>query len=210
MINFEDCFKQLPLVAILRGIRPDEVLPCVESLVNAGFRLIEIPLNSPDAFASIRLAANAFGDVAMIGAGTVLSAEDVQRTLGAKGQLIVAPNFDPSVGAAAVSAGAIWAPGVVTPTEAFLALAAGAHALKIFPAEMVLPAGIKAMRAILPSSARLLPVGGITPKTMQSYVGSGANGFGLGSAIYHVGDSAHQTADKAVKFVEAAAGLFED
>jgi 2-dehydro-3-deoxyphosphogalactonate aldolase len=208
MIDFEDCFKQLPLVAILRGIHPDEVLATVESLVKAGFRLIEIPLNSPDAFTSIKLAADAFGDVAMIGAGTVLNAEDVQRTLDAKGQLIVAPNFNPAVGAAAVKAGAIWTPGVVTPTEAFAALAAGAHALKIFPAEMVLPAGIKAMRAVLPGSARVLPVGGVTPESMQVYVDAGANGFGLGSAIYRAGDTAAQTSEKAGQFVEAAKHLF--
>lgn len=208
MINFEDCFKQLPLVAILRGIHPHEVLATVESLVNAGFRLIEIPLNSPDAFTSIKLAADAFGDVAMIGAGTVLTAEDVQRTLDAKGQLIVAPNFDPAVGAAAVKAGAIWAPGIVTPTEAFAALAAGAHALKIFPAEMVLPAGIKAMRAVLPASARVLPVGGVTPESMKVYVDAGANGFGLGSALYRAGDTAAQTSEKAGQFVEAAKHLF--
>jgi len=209
MISFEDGFKQLPLIAILRGIRPDEVLASVGSLVDAGFRLIEIPLNSPDAFTSINLAADTFGDVAMIGAGTVLSAEDVQRTLDAKGQLIVAPNFDPAVGAAAVSSGAIWAPGVVTPTEAFSALAAGAHALKIFPAEMVLPAGIKAMRAVLPTSARVLPVGGITPESMQAYVEAGANGFGLGSALYRAGDSAEKTFENASAFAKVAKQLFD-
>jgi len=208
VIDFEDCFKQLPLVAILRGIESHEVMATVDALVKAGFRLIEIPLNSPDAFNSIQQAADAFGDVAMIGAGTVLTEQDVQRTLDAKGQLIVAPNFDPAVGAAAVSAGAIWAPGVVTPTEAFAALAAGAHALKIFPAEMVLPAGIKAMRAVLPASARVLPVGGITPESMQVYVDAGANGFGLGSALYRAGDTPEQTAVKAKAFVEAAKSLF--
>ena len=163
MMNFEDCFREMSLIAILRGVHPHEVLATIESLVSAGFRLIEIPLNLPDAFTSIKLAADAFGDIAMIGAGTVLTAEDVQRTLDAKGQLIVAPNLDPAVGSAVVKAGAIWAPGVVTPSEAFAALAAGAHVLKIFPAEMVWPKGVKAMRGVLPMNARILPVGGVTP-----------------------------------------------
>ncbi len=208
MINFEKGFRQLPLIAILRGIQPHEVLATVESLVNAGFRLIEIPLNSPDPFTSIQLAAEAFGDVAMIGAGTVLKQDDVERTLDAKGRLIVAPNFDKSVGEAAIACGATWAPGIATPTEGFAALQAGAHALKIFPAEMVLPAGIKAMRAVLPSSARLLPVGGIDPESMETYVAAGANGFGLGSALFRPGDSPEDTSRKAGAFVRSAEILF--
>ena len=209
MIDFAEGFRQLPLIAILRGIQSQEVLVTVESLVNAGFRLIEIPLNSPDPYTSIRLAADAFGDVAMIGAGTVLEQDDVERTLKAKGQLIVAPNFDTSVGRAALAGGATWAPGIVTPTEAFGALQAGAQALKIFPAELVLPAGIKAMQAVLPADALLLPVGGITPETMESYVAAGADGFGLGSALYRPGDSPAQTSEKASAFVRAAKGLFD-
>ena len=208
MMNFDDCFQQMPLVAILRGIKPQEVLATVEVLVNAGFRLIEIPLNSPDPFSSIKLAADAFGDVAMIGAGTVLDREGVEQTLNAGGRLIVAPNVDESVAKATTTSGAIWAPGVVTPTEAFGALKLGAHVLKIFPAEMVLPAGIKAMTAVLPSTARLLPVGGVTPDSMQVYVAAGSSGFGLGSALYRAGDSPAQTSSNAAEFVKAARHLF--
>jgi 2-dehydro-3-deoxyphosphogalactonate aldolase len=207
MIDFAEGLRQLPLIAILRGIQPQEVLATVESLVDAGFRLIEIPLNSPDPYTSIRLAADAFGDVALIGAGTVLGPDDVARTLEAGGQLIVAPNFDPSVGRAALAAGAIWAPGIMTPTEAFGALQTGAQALKIFPAELVPAAGIKAMRAVLPANARLLPVGGITPESMAAYVAAGADGFGLGSALYRPGDSPAQTSEKAGAFVRGAIGL---
>ncbi len=138
----------------------------------------------------------------------MLGKNDVERTINAKGRLIVAPNFDKSVGEAAIARGAAWLPGVVTPTEAFGALQAGAQALKIFPAEMVLPAGIKAMRAVLPSSARLLPVGGIDPESMETYVAAGANGFGLGSALYRSGDSPADTSQKASAFVRSAKRLF--
>ena len=208
MIDFAEGFGQLPLIAILRGIQPQEVLATVESLVNAGFRLIEIPLNSPDPYTSIQLAADAFGDVAMIGAGTVLAQEEVERTLKAQGKLIVAPNLDKSVGRAALAGGATWAPGIVTPTEAFSALQAGAQALKVFPAEMVTPAGIKAMRAVLPTGAHLLPVGGIAPESMEAYVAAGADGFGLGSALYRPGDSPTETSEKARAFVRVAMSLF--
>ena len=203
MISFQTCFEQLPLIAILRGIESHEVLETVGSLVNAGFRLIEIPLSSPEALNSIQIAATAFGDVAMIGAGTVLTVDDVQRVIGVEGQLIVAPNCDAKVGVATLRAGAIWAPGVATPTEAFAALACGAHVLKIFPTEMVLPEGIKAMRAVLPAGAAVIPVGSITPGSMQVYVEAGANGFGLGSALYCQGDTAAQVSLKAKQFVTA-------
>ncbi len=209
MISFEECFRQLPLIAILRGVRPQEVLGAVESLVRAGFHLIEIPLNSPDPFTSIELAADRYGDVALIGAGTVLEAKDVERTLDAKGRLIIAPNMDISVGEAAISGGATWAPGIATPTEAFGALQAGAHLLKIFPSEVISPKGIKAMSAVLPAPARMVPVGGITPQSMQAYVAAGASGFGLGSALYQTHDSPTQTAEKAAEFVVAARHLFE-
>lgn len=208
MISFKDCYQKLPLIAILRGIQPHEILATVESLIDAGFSLIEIPLNSPDPFVSIKIATNAFGNVAMIGAGTVINQADVTRTLDAGGRLVVAPNVNTSVGERALAGGAIWAPGVATPTEAFSALKVGAHALKIFPAEMVLPSGIKAMCAVLPPSVPLLPVGGIAPKSMRVYVEAGATGFGLGSALYQAGDPPQKTYRNAVEFVTEARHLF--
>ena len=208
MISFDECFQQLPLIAILRGIQPSEVVATIDSLVTAGFRLIEIPLNSPDALTSIQLAAEQFGDIGMIGAGTVLGKEDARQVLDAKGRLIVSPNVYEAVGEEAIAQGATWVPGIASPTEAFAALRMGAHALKIFPAEMVPPAVVKAMCAVLPKDTRLLPVGGITPSSMQDYVLAGASGFGLGSALYAAGDSPSKTAGRADEFVRAAKGLF--
>jgi len=209
MISFDECFQQLPLVAILRGIKPAEAVATVDCLIKAGFRLIEIPLNSPDALTSIKLVAEQFGDIAMIGAGTVLESEHVRQVLEAKGRLIVSPNVYDAVGEKAVAREASWVPGITSPTEAFAALRVGAQALKIFPAEMVPPSAVKAMCAVLPKGTRLLPVGGITPSSMSDYVQAGASGFGLGSALYAEGDSPSETAKKAEAFVLAAKGLFE-
>lgn len=209
MISFDECFQQLPLIAILRGIQPSEVVATVDSLVTAGFRLIEIPLNSPDALTSIQMAAEHIGDIAMIGAGTVLEKQEAIQVLEAKGRLIVSPNVYCAIGKEAIAQGATWVPGITSPTEAFDALRMGAHALKVFPAEMVPPHVIKAMCAVLPKGTRLLPVGGVTPSSMQDYVLAGASGFGLGSALYAAGDSPSKTADRADEFVQAAKGLFK-
>ena len=209
MIDFETAFGELPLIAILRGIEPKNVSVIVEILVNAGFRLIEIPLNSPDALVSIKCAADEFGDVAIIGAGTVIHKNDVVEIHKSGGRLVVAPNVDPAVGQTALVNNSIWVPGVMTPTEAFLAMHAGAHALKIFPAEIMTAAGLKSLRAVLPSKAQLLPVGGISPETMPAYVHAGANGFGLGSALYRPGDSISEIKDRAGAFVQAAGSLFD-
>ena len=208
MVDFEGCFKQLPLIAILRGIRQEEVLEIVGSLVFAGFRLIEIPLNSPDPFTSIKVATDAFGDIAVIGAGTVLSREDALRTIDINGRLIVSPNVNPEVGKVCQDKDVVWAPGIITPSEAVSAISSGAKHLKVFPAEMVLPNGISAMRAVLPKDIQLIPVGGITPETMPNYVQAGADGFGLGSALYRQGDSAKQVSEKANMFVQTAHKLF--
>ena len=208
MVDFEGCFKQLPLIAILRGIRQEEVLEIVGSLVTAGFRLIEIPLNSPDPFTSIKVATDEFGDIAVIGAGTVLSREDALRTIDINGRLIVSPNVNTEVGKVCQEKNVVWAPGIITPSEAFSAISSGAKHLKVFPAEMVLPSGISAMRAVLPKDIQLIPVGGITPETMPKYVQAGADGFGLGSALYRQGDSAKQVSEKANMFVQTAHKLF--
>lgn len=201
MITWAQALSDLPLVAILRGIRTDEVDAVVGALVTSGFRLIEIPLNSPDAFVSIERAAGQFGADAVIGAGTVLTAADVDRVAEAGGRLIVAPNLNEEVAKAARRLDLIYCPGVMTPTEAFRAVDLGAAAIKLFPAELIPPAGVKAMMAVVPKSANLLAVGGITPTGMVDYLAAGAVGFGLGSALYRPGKSAADVAAAATDFV---------
>ena len=205
--RFTSAMAALPLVAILRGIGPDEAVAVGHALYDAGFRLIEVPLNSPDPLASIaRLRAALPGD-ALIGAGTVLSVERVKALRDAGGELVVMPHFDPLVVGAAVAAGLPCLPGVVTPSEAFAALAAGASALKLFPGELVTPPVLKAMRAVLPKSTLLLPVGGITPASFAAYRVAGASGFGLGSALYSPGFTAAEVGLRAQQFVSAWRGL---
>ncbi|MEZ5838565.1 MAG: 2-dehydro-3-deoxy-6-phosphogalactonate aldolase [Geminicoccaceae bacterium] len=197
------CMDELPLVAILRGLRPEEALEVGGALVDAGFTIIEVPLNSPDPFASIRILTDAFGERALIGAGTVLAASEVGRIADAGGRLAVMPCFDPAVIGAARLRGLVTAPGVATPSEAFAALRAGADILKIFPAEGIPPEVVKAWRAVLPPDVDLLPVGGITPERMSPYVQAGATGFGLGSALYKAGMAADEVGRRATAFVEA-------
>lgn len=194
---------KLPLVAILRGIKPEEADAIGLKLYEAGFRLIEVPLNSPEPFTSIATIRRALPADALVGAGTVLSVEQVGQLKDCGGELVVMPHADTAVIRAAKAAGLVCAPGVVTPTEAFAALAAGADALKIFPAELVTPSILKAVRVVLPKGTRLLPVGGITPDNMRPYIDAGATGFGLGSALYKPGMSADEVAGVARKFVAA-------
>ena len=196
---------QLPLVAILRGLTPAEALPVGQALVSTGWRIIEVPLNSPQPLESIAAMASAFPD-ALVGAGTVLTPADVRAVHAAGGQLIVSPNFNAEVVTQAVALGMVCLPGVMTPTEAFAALAAGAHGLKIFPAEMIAPVVLKALRAVLPAATAVLPVGGITPVNMQPWRAAGANGFGIGSALYKPGKFAAEVADDALKFIAAWTG----
>lgn len=196
----------LPLVAILRGLPPEDAPAIGEALVGAGFRLLEVPLNSPEPFRSIRTLVQALGGQALVGAGTVLAAADVGRLADAGGRLCVMPHGDPAVIAAAKRQGLVCLPGVATPTEAFAALAAGADGLKLFPAEMLPPAVLKAWLAVLPRGTRLYPVGGITPETMAPYRAAGATGFGLGSALYRPGMTAAEVAANAAAFARAWRG----
>jgi len=195
-----------PLVAILRGVEPDEAVAIGAALVEAGFRIIEVPLNSPDPLESIRRLAERFGDKALIGAGTVLDPASVQGIAEAGGRLIVMPHAGGDVVRVTKSRGMLAVPGFATPTEAFAMLEAGADALKLFPAEASGPPVLKAMRAVLPKSVPVLPVGGITPEKMADYRGAGAAGFGLGSALYKPGMSAEQVSENARRFIGALSG----
>ena len=197
--------EDLPLIAILRGIRPQEVPAAADALTGAGFRIIEIPLNSPEPLESLRYLARRTD--LLVGAGTVLSPAEVEAVAAAGGRLMVAPNADREVIAAAKRLGMVAIPGVATPTEAFAALAAGADGLKMFPAEILPPKAVKAWRAVLPASMALLLVGGITPESMADYLAAGADGFGLGSALYKPGMSAAELGQRAKAFATAYRAL---
>jgi 2-dehydro-3-deoxyphosphogalactonate aldolase len=201
--EFDAAFARCPLIAILRGVTPAEVVAVGEALFAAGFRLIEVPLNSPDPLESIARLATAFANRAVIGAGTVLRPAEVTAVRTAGGTLIVSPNTNVEVIAAATKAGLVSLPGCATASEAFAALDAGATALKLFPAEGASPAVLKAMRAVLPAGTRVLPVGGITPGNMAPWREAGAAGFGIGSALYSPGVGLDEIARRARTFVEA-------
>jgi 2-dehydro-3-deoxyphosphogalactonate aldolase len=203
--KFKTAMGQLPLVAILRGLHPLEALAVGQVLVDAGWDLIEVPLNSPQPLQSIATLRQAFPQ-ALVGAGTVLTPENVRQVHSAGGELIVSPNFNPAVVAEAVRLGMVCLPGVMTASEAFAALAAGASGLKIFPAEMITPQVLKALRAVLPADALVLPVGSISPLNMPAFRDAGANGFGLGSALFKPGMTPAQVADSAADFKAAWAG----
>lgn len=200
---FDQAFARCPLVAILRGVKPDEVEDIGEALVSAGFTLIEVPMNSPDPLESISRLAKRFEGRAQIGAGTVLTEAQVAQVEGAGGTMIISPNANLKVIAASAAKGLAALPGVFTMSEAFAALDTGATALKLFPAEAANPTVLKAMRAVLPKAARVLPVGGIAPDNMDPWWAAGASGFGLGSALYKVGLTAEQVGANARAFVAA-------
>lgn len=203
MTDFRTAFAALPLVAILRGIRPDEVEAAADALMEAGFTLIEVPLNSPDPFDSIARLARRCEGRALVGAGTVLTVEDVGRVAEAGGRMVISPNTDVRVIAATAERGLASLPGYFTPSEAFAALAAGATALKLFPAEAATPAVLKAQRAVLPKHVPMLVVGGVAPDTMAPWRAAGADGFGLGSALYKPGRSAAEIGAAARAFAAA-------
>jgi 2-dehydro-3-deoxyphosphogalactonate aldolase len=194
--------SECPLVAIIRGVTPADVEAIGAAIYEAGIRIIEVPLNSPQPLDSISILAKTLGDRALIGAGTVLSVEDVGRVCDAGGRIVVSPSTDTEVIAATAAAGMVSAPGFYTPSEAFQALKAGAHALKLFPAEAASPAVVKAMRAVLPKQVPLLVVGGVRPDNMRAYIDAGANGFGLGSGVYKPGQSAAEVSQQARAYVE--------
>lgn len=204
--RFDAAFAALPLVAILRGVTPDEVVPIAEALYAAGLRLIEVPMNSPQALDSIARVVRRLPEDAIVGAGTVLSPSMVDAVQQAGGQLIVMPHSDTRVIAHAKARGLLCVPGAATPTEAFACVEAGADAVKLFPAELLTPTVVKALRAVLPKTLRLLPVGGITPDGMTAYRQAGAAGFGLGGALYAPGMDAEEVGRRARAFASAWRG----
>lgn len=192
-----------PLVAILRGVRPDEVVDIGEALVDAGFGIIEVPLNSPDPMKSISLLADRFSKQAIIGAGTVLKADEVDEVIDAGGRLIVSPNMNVGVIEQTVKRGGLSFPGVFSPTEAFAAIDAGAQALKFFPASLHGPDGIKAIKAVLPPKLPVLAVGGVSVPTIGEWLAAGTDGFGIGSNVYKIGWDACKVSTEARAFVGA-------
>jgi 2-dehydro-3-deoxyphosphogalactonate aldolase len=184
-------------------VTADQAVATARAIYQGGIRIIEVPLNSPDPLKSISSIADALGDDALVGAGTVLTVDDVENVKQAGGHLVVSPNMNPEVIKATVAAGMVSCPGIFTPTEAFAALRAGATVIKLFPAEGASPKMLKAMRAILPKDATLLVVGGITPQSMSEWRDAGANGFGLGGGLYKPGQSPEETLAKAKAYVEA-------
>lgn len=204
--KFNAAMQALPLVAILRGLSPAEAADVGDAIVEPGFGLLEVPLNSPQPLESIALMRQRFPN-ALVGAGTVLDAKQVREVQAAGGELIVSPNFNAEVIREAARLGMVCLPGVMTPTEAFGALAAGATGLKLFPAELASPAVVKALLAVLPAGTPVMPVGGISPDNMGTWRAAGAAGFGIGSSLYKPGKSAAAVREDAQRFVAAWAGL---
>ena len=192
-----------PLIAILRGVTPDEADSVAAAIVEAGFGAIEVPLNSPDPLASIEIVARLFGDKVLVGAGTVLEARDVDKVAQAGARLVVAPNADPEVIRHAARLGLLVLPGVATMTEAFAALKAGASGLKLFPGDVISPEVVRAWRSVLPRETQLFPVGGVTPERIGPYRSAGTDGFGIGSALYKPGAPVDEVARAARAFVKA-------
>jgi 2-dehydro-3-deoxyphosphogalactonate aldolase len=207
MIDLAAAFAKNPLIAILRGLEPENAVPVSDTLVSAGFKIIEVPLNSPKPLDSIQRIAERHGAQALVGAGTVLTVAQVEAVADAGGRIIVSPNMNPDVGRAAVQRGLSWCPGVMTPSEAFAALDLGASVLKFFPAEMVPPKAIAAMRTVLPQDALIAAVGGITPGTLASFYTVGVNGFGLGSALFKPDYTLDDIGRRAREFTQALENL---
>lgn len=205
--TLQSYIADLPLVAVLRGITPEEVPAIGDALVEAGFRVLEVPLNSPRPFDSIALLTRRFGETCLTGAGTVRDPADVARVREAGGRLIVMPHCDLAVVRDAKRLGSLALPGVATPTEAFAALDAGADGLKMFPAEGLPPAVLRAWRAVLPRSALVFPVGGIRPDNMTAYWEAGASGFGTGSNLYRPGASPAEVRAVATSYASAFRAL---
>jgi 2-dehydro-3-deoxyphosphogalactonate aldolase len=195
--------RHMPLIAILRGLKPEEALDIGQALYQAGFRSLEVPLNRPGAIECIAALVAGLPADALIGGGTMLTVEHVDAVHAAGGRLMVSPNCDPAVIRRAVELGMLASPGVATPTEAFAALAAGAHALKLFPAESLGHGGLKALKSVVPAGTDLWPVGGITPESIGPWVKAGATGFGIGSQLFAPGVTAAQVYARASAYVQA-------
>jgi 2-dehydro-3-deoxyphosphogalactonate aldolase len=206
-MTLDDYLRPLPLVAVLRGITPAEIPAVADALHAEGFRILEVPLNSPQPFDSIRELAEGYGDQCLVGAGTVIDVADVARVQDAGGRLIVMPHADAAVVREAKRLGLVCLPGVATPTEAFAALAAGADGLKMFPAEAMVPAALRAWRAVLPKSALVFAVGGIRPDNMAPWWAEGAAGFGTGSNLYQPGAPIAQVRAGAAAYAAAFRAL---
>lgn len=198
-VRFDEC----PLVAIIRGVRPDEAEAIGEAIYDAGIRIIEVPLNSPKPLDSIARLQSRLGERALIGAGTVLTRDQVEQVREAGGRLIVSPNLNVDVVRNAIDAGMVSMPGFFTPSEAFEGIQAGVHALKLFPAEGASPEVLKSMRAVIPRDVPVLVVGGVTPESMAGWASAGADGFGLGGGLYKPDQSPQDTHDKALAYVRA-------
>jgi 2-dehydro-3-deoxyphosphogalactonate aldolase len=192
---------ECPLIAIIRGVKPDEAEAIGEAIYEGGIRIIEVPLNSPDPFASIERLAKQFGERALVGAGTVLDPADVGRVRDIGGRIIISPDTNPDVISATAAAGLVSSPGYFTPTEAFAAIRAGATSLKLFPAEAATPAVLKAHLAVIPKNVPILMVGGVQPGNMRPWLDAGAAGFGLGGGLYKPGQTPAETLDKARAYV---------
>lgn len=199
-MDIRTALESFPFIAITRGIKPEEAKPCAQVLVEHGFRLIEVPLNSPESLLSIRLMTEHLDDTVTTGAGTVTEVAQVEQVKAAGGRLIISPHCDPDIIRAARDLEMIPIPGVATPTEAMTAIRAGAKALKLFPAEIITPAAVKAMKAILPPDICLIPVGGINADNWQPYLKAGAHGFGLGSSLYTKDASTEEISTRALRF----------
>lgn len=207
MTALHEALARCPLVAILRGIAPDEAVPVAAALRDAGFAIVEVPLNSPAPFDSIAGIAAALGERMLVGAGTVMTAAEVERIAAAGGRLVVMPHFDAEVVAAAKGRGLDCVPGVATPTEAFAALKAGADALKLFPAQALPPTVLAGWQAVLPPGTLTMPVGGIHAGNLADYWAAGARGFGIGSNLYKPGKSVTDVAATAAALVAAVSSL---
>ncbi|ARD22243.1 2-dehydro-3-deoxy-6-phosphogalactonate aldolase [Shewanella japonica] len=201
-ISLTDALKELPLVAILRGVTPEEVIAIADVLVAAGYRVIEVPLNSPNPYESIKRLSEKYGESVVIGAGTVVSKEQVDLVKEAGGRIIISPHADIDIIQYSKKLSLYSVPGFLNPTEAYAAINAGADSLKLFPADTVGPKGLKAMSVVLPKEMPILPVGGVSPSTMKAFLDAGASGFGLGSGLYKAGMSAEQTKQNALSYVE--------
>ena len=203
MTKLDDALRQCPLIAILRGIEVADIDAVSDALVAAGLRIIEVPLNSPDPLKSIERLAGRHGELALVGAGTVMSPDEVISVRDAGGELIVMPHTDSDAIEEAKAQALCCIPGVATPSEGFTALAAGADALKMFPGEQLPPAVLKAWRAVFPSDTKLVPVGGVSASNIAAYRNAGASGFGIGSAIYKPGDDAADINKRAMELIAA-------